>query len=134
MDCLFCKIAKKEIPASIIYEDKDFIAFLDISPVNKGHTLIMPKKHYPTFLDLPKKESSSINPLCQRIAASILKATKADGFNLILNNSPAAGQSVHHVHFHIIPRYSNDGHRHWPGSKYPSGEQEVIAAKIKSSL
>ena len=134
MDCLFCKIANNKIPSSKLYEDKDFLAILDISPVNKGHTLIMPKKHYATFLDLPKKELNNINSICQKVAKAIVKATNANGFNLMLNNNKAAGQAIDHVHFHIIPRYQDDGHKHWPGSNYKDGEQDNIAAKIKSLL
>ena len=136
IDCLFCKIAIKEVPSSIIYEDKDFLAFLDIMPLNKGHTLVMPKKHYPTFIDLPKKELSNINLICQKVAAGIIKATNAHGFNIIQNNMPAAGQAVHHVHFHIIPRFVNDGHKfpHAGKSRYQEKEAEVIALKIKSLL
>ena len=134
MDCLFCKIANNKIPSSKLYEDKDFLAILDISPVNKGHTLIMPKKHYATFLDLPKKELNNINSICQKVAKAIVKATNANGFNLMLNNNKAAGQAIDHVHFHIIPRYQDDGHKHWPGSNYKDGEQDNIAAKIKRLL
>ncbi len=71
MDCIFCKIANKEIQSANVYEDKDFFAFLDIGPVNKGHTLVMPKKHYATFLDLPKKELSDINLINQKLAKAI---------------------------------------------------------------
>ncbi len=134
--CLFCKIVNKEIPSSIIYEDKEFLSFLDISPLNKGHALVMPKQHYKTFLDLPKKELSGINLVCQKIAAGIVKATNAHGFNLIQNNNAAASQSVDHVHFHIVPRFTDDGHRFPPRGKkrYAGKEAEIMAAKIKSLL
>ncbi len=135
MDCIFCKIAKKQIPSAVLYEDKDFFAFLDIGPVNPGHTLVIPKAHYQTFLDLPKKELSNINIVSQKLAAAIMKATNAHGFNIVMNNHPAAGQEVNHAHFHIIPRFDDDAK--WlrqPKTKYKDGEIDLIAAKIKSLL
>lgn len=135
MDCIFCKIAANKIPATKVYEDKEFLAFLDIGPVNKGHTLVMPKKHYPTFLDLPEKELKNINVICKKVTSAVVKATNAHGYNLMINNHPAAGQEVHHVHLHIIPRYENDNKplRQIKG-KYNAGEDEALASKIKSLL
>ncbi len=118
-----------------MYEDKDFLAFLDIGPVNPGHTLVIPKSHYQTFLDLPKKELSAINIVSQKLASAIMKATKAHGFNLVMNNHPAAGQEVNHAHFHIIPRFENDNKPlRQLQTQYKDGEIDIIAAKIKSLL
>jgi len=133
-DCIFCKIINKEIPSCIVYESKEVIAFLDISPINKGHTLVMPKKHYETFLDLPKSELEVLFGKIQEVTKAVIKATNADGFNLLLNNKRAAGQVVDHVHFHVIPRFENDGLKHWPHGKYNEGEDEKIATKIRSFL
>ena len=133
-DCLFCKIIKEEIPCNKIYEDKEFIAFLDIGPVNKGHTLIIPKKHYKTFLEMNEKELGKIMKIVQKIANAIIKGTNAQGFNIMINNKRAAGQLVDHVHLHVIPRFENDGFKHWPQSKYKEGEANKIANEIKSFL
>lgn len=133
-DCIFCKIINKEIPSSMVYEDNNTIAFLDINPVNKGHTLVMPKKHYETFLDLPKNELETLFGKIQEVTKAVIKATNANGSNLLLNHKRAAGQVVDHVHFHVIPRFENDGLKHWPHGKYNEGEDKKIATKIKSFL
>ncbi|HLC55815.1 MAG TPA: HIT family protein [Candidatus Nanoarchaeia archaeon] len=133
-DCLFCKIIKKEIKSDVIYEDKEFIAFLDINPVNKGHTLIVPKEHFDTFLDLDEKHLDRLMHFVQKMSKAIVKATKSDGFNLLLNNKKAAGQVIDHVHFHIIPRMKDDGLKHWPHKKYENDEAKQIVNEIKSFL
>lgn len=133
-ECLFCKIVKGEIPSFKIYEDKEFIAFLDIGPVNKGHTLIVPKQHSETFMHMNKNELGKVMHVVQKVANAILKATKADGFNLMLNNKRAAGQLVDHTHFHIIPRFNGDGFKHWPQGKYAEDETSKIASEIKRFL
>ena len=133
-DCIFCKIVRGEMPSARIYEDKEFLAFLDIAPVNLGHTLIVPKLHCNNFLDFPKAEETDLIEFIKKVANAVMKATKADGFNLGLNNGRAAGQIIDHAHFHIIPRFSNDGLRHWPNKKYKEGEIEQVQKKIKSFL
>lgn len=134
-ECIFCKIAKKEIPSSIVYEDKMFIAFLDIAPNNLGHTLVVPKKHFETFLDIKGKELDMFMGICQKVAKAQMRALNAPGFNMILNNARAAGQLVDHVHFHIIPRFVGDGLHHWPKKSYKSPEEtKQTASKIKSFL
>ncbi|AEF95869.1 HIT family protein [Methanotorris igneus] len=106
--CIFCKIVNKEIPAKIVYEDEDTMAFLDINPRNKGHTLVIPKKHYETLDEMPDEELAKLMKAVKKVV-EILKPLNFDGYNIINNNKPAAGQEVPHVHFHIIPRYQNDG-------------------------
>jgi histidine triad (HIT) family protein len=133
-ECLFCKIIKGDIPSNKIYEDKEFLVFLDIGPVNKGHTLVVPKKHYVTFLEMNEKELGKMMKIVQKIANAVIKGTKAQGFNIMINNKRAAGQLVDHVHLHIIPRFENDGFKHWPQSKYKEGEASKIADEIKSFL
>ncbi|WP_456471587.1 HIT family protein [Methanocaldococcus sp.] len=105
--CIFCKIANKEIPSKIVYEDPYVIAFLDINPRSKGHTLVVPKKHYKTLDEMPDEE------LCHLIKGvketiKILKKLNFDGYNIVNNNGKAAGQEIDHVHIHIIPRYEGD--------------------------
>lgn len=136
-DCVFCKIAQKEIPAGAgkLYEDENFIAFLDINPVNFGHSLLIPKKHYKNLYELPDEVLSEIAPLIKKMAIAVKYGVNADGINIIMNNDSAAGQIVPHSHFHIIPRFADDGLRHWPGKSYADKEEAAkIAEKIKSSL
>ena len=118
MECIFCKIIRNEIPSYKLYEDKNFLAILDIGPVNKGHVLLIPKKHIEDFFGLNENISKELVRVIQKLSKAVIKATKADGFNLMLNNKKAAGQLINHVHFHIIPRFKEDGLKHWPQGKY----------------
>jgi histidine triad (HIT) family protein len=132
-DCIFCKIARKEIPAKIFYEDKYSIAFLDINPVNIGHTLVIPKKHFETIKDMSPEELCELIPAINKISKGILKM--ADGLVISQRNNRAAGQVVDHVHFHLIPRYKNDGHEDWVAKrKVSEQESSDFIAKIKSFL
>lgn len=133
-NCVFCKIIKGEMPCSKIYEDKEFLAFLDIKPVNRGHALVVPKIHCKNLLDFPRAEETDLIEFIKKVAGAIVKATNADGFNLGMNNGRAAGQLIEHAHFHIIPRFSDDGLRHWPHREYYEGEMEKIQKKIRSFL
>lgn len=108
--CIFCKIINKEIPASILYEDEDVCAMLDIAQVTDGHTLVMPKEHVDNILDCPPVLLSKIISVTQMLSKDIVHKLKAKGVNVLTNANPAAGQSVMHFHIHIIPRYQqNDG-------------------------
>ena len=133
-DCIFCKIVRAEIPCSKIYEDNEFLAFLDIRPINKGHTLVVPKLHCKNLLDFPKAEETDLIEFIKKVANAVVKATKADGFNLGMNNGRASGQVIPHAHFHIIPRFSDDGLRHWPNREYEKGEIDKVQKKIVSFL
>ncbi len=130
-NCIFCKIINKEIPANIVYEDKHSFAFLDISPINHGHTLVIPKKHYETIQELPENILTNLIKTVQKIA----KAIEADGINIMQNNKPAAGQAVPHLHFHIIPRFKDDGFQfNWRNKEYKDNETETILKKLKENL
>ncbi len=133
-NCIFCKIVKGEIPADIVYEDENFLAFLDITPVNPGHALLVPKKHYENLYDLPEKTLERITPLIKKIALAIRQGVGAEGINIIMNNEKPAGQLVPHAHFHIIPRFSNDGYLHWKGKPYAEDESQKVAKKIRTSI
>jgi len=133
MDCIFCKIISGEIPAYKVYEDDSVLAFLDITPVNPGHTLVVPKKHFETLLDLPEEEAAKMISVVKKITPIILAAVESDGFNLNLNNGTVSGQLVNHVHWHIIPRFSADGRELWRGQSYPAGEAEKILKNIQSN-
>ena len=106
-DCIFCKIAKKEIPVKIIYENKNFIAFPDANPRVKGHTLIITKKHFVNVMDLPVILGKDLLDAIKNVAAEKLKAG-FDGFSILQNNFPSAGQVVMHAHFHLLPRTKGD--------------------------
>ncbi|MFH1211332.1 MAG: HIT family protein [Candidatus Woesearchaeota archaeon] len=134
MDCIFCKIAKGEIPCQKLYEDSDFIAFLDIHPSNKGHLLLVPKQHFSGLLDMPENVSAKILATAKKVAAAAVKGLGADGFNLTQNNGSAAGQVVMHFHFHIIPRFKDDGLRNWPPKKTSDAELNEVAGRIRKNL
>jgi len=134
MDCIFCKIAEGEIPADKIYEDENCLAFLDITPVNPGHALLIPKAHYENLHELPDELLSKMAPVIKKIADAVKKGTDAEGINIGMNNGEAAGQIVPHAHFHIIPRFSGDGHKHWKGGSYAEEEAKKTAEKIKLLL
>lgn len=103
--CIFCKIVKKEIPASIVYEDEQVLAFLDISQVTKGHTLVIPKQHYANFLECDPEVLCHLMQVAQKLAQQIVANTNALGMNILSNVHEVAGQSVPHFHLHLIPRY-----------------------------
>lgn len=107
--CIFCDIVKRDIPARIIYEDDKFLAFMDAFPRAVGHTLIIPKEHFETFDELPKELACEMMEVIHKIVKKLEKL-EMDGYNLLNNNKPVSGQEVPHVHFHIIPRYENEGY------------------------
>ncbi len=134
-DCVFCRIIRGELPSHRVYEDDNFVAFLDIQPVVPGHTLLVSKGHYPTLPDLPEAMGTDLIKGLSRIGTAVMKATGAAGFNCLQNNHPAAGQMVFHVHWHIIPRFEDDGLKHWPQgiAQTPEAMQE-LAAKLERLL
>jgi len=107
-ECIFCKIVDGEILSEKIWEDENFLAFLDVNPVGEGHTLIIPKKHFETLMDLDEKTSEKYIGAIKNTGKFLMKKYNDDGFNLILNNGKVAGQLVEHVHFHILPRKEGD--------------------------
>ena len=106
-DCIFCKIAKGEIKADKTLETDNFFVIKDIQPVERGHSLVIPKKHYKTLLEIPASALGEFFELAKEASIKLIKEEKADGFNLVMNNFEAAGQLVPHAHLHIIPRYKN---------------------------
>jgi histidine triad (HIT) family protein len=108
-DCIFCKIAKKEVNAYIVQESENFLAFLDIHPHAPGHTLVIPKDHYERFLDLPENLGEEFIKIVKESALLISKALKTKDFTFGINEGPYAGQAVSHLHLHIMPRFKNDG-------------------------
>ena len=110
-DCVFCKIAKGEIGDGKLLETDNFFAVKDINPQTSGHSLIIPKKHYKSFLDIPSSLSEEFFDISKDVIAKLMDEEKAGGFNLIMNNFKVAGQIVPHAHLHIIPRKEDDGFR-----------------------
>jgi histidine triad (HIT) family protein len=133
-DCLFCKIAKGEIPAVKVYENDKVLAFLDIAPVNKGHTLVIPKKHATNIFDIDIEDLDAVSEAVRKIAPALKQALGAGGVNIQSNNGETAGQVVMHSHIHIIPRFPDDGLKLWPQGKYEEGEDQEVADKIKEKL
>ena len=107
-DCIFCKIVAGEIPASKVYEDDHFLAFLDISQVTPGHTLVIPKKHARNLLEMTPDETADLFNVVSRVTKKVESATQPQGMNIISNMEEIAGQSVFHSHVHILPRYSQE--------------------------
>lgn len=133
--CIFCKIANKEIPCYKVYEDDLFLAFLDISQATKGHTLVIPKKHYQNLFELDENIKSSYLNVIQKVGLAIKKATNCEGINILNNNGEAAGQTVFHCHIHIIPRYSNDSLKIEFGSIETSKEEfELLQNNILKNI
>jgi len=131
-DCIFCKIVAGEISASKIYEDDKILAFLDIKPVNPGHTLIISKDHFADFLQAPDEIICQMTLVTKKIGQKILDSRLGQGVNITNNIKSAAGQVVNHIHIHVIPRLENDGFELWHGREYAEGEEKKIAEKLKS--
>ncbi len=135
MATIFTKIINREIPAEIIYETENVISILDIMPIHYGHALIIPKKEYANFLDVPENELAEIISVAQRVAKALVKTFNLEGFNFFANNGEIAGQSVFHFHIHITPRYANDGVSfHLNLKKYADGQLKEVADKIRKHI
>lgn len=130
-NCIFCKIANGEIPSKAIYEDEDFKVILDLGPATKGHALILPKVHAANLFELPEETAAKAMVLAKKLGKQMTENLKADGLNLVQNNGEAAGQTVHHFHLHLIPRYENDGqHILWNPGEVSQEELEEIKNTI----
>lgn len=133
--CIFCRIIKGEIPGTRVYEDDAVLAFLDINPIAPGHTLVIPKEHYETLVDLPDDAGAKIFPVLARLGKAVMAAMKADGFNCLQNNFSAAGQIVFHSHWHVIPRFEGDGLAQWPHkANVDAAAMRKIAETIRAAL
>ncbi|RLG22392.1 HIT family protein [Methanosarcinales archaeon] len=109
MKCIFCEIINKNIPSSIVYEDEGVIAFLDINPRTRGHTLVVPKRHVSSLVELSDEEVCELFRDVKKCAELLMKKLGATGFNIGLNNGRSAGQLIEHVHVHVLPRYGDEG-------------------------
>lgn len=110
-DCIFCQIVEGEIPSRSVYEDGDVVAFLDVNPLQRGHTLVVPKQHAASIREMSDEDSMAVFRAVHDLVEPVTSAVDADSFNLGLNDGGAAGQEVPHVHFHIVPRFQGDGGR-----------------------
>lgn len=108
MASIFEKIARKELPAKIIYEDEKYLAFLDLSQVTKGHSLVIPKQCTESVLTASSKTVAEVNQIAQKIAQVFVEKAGAKGVNILTNAKPVAGQTVDHYHVHVIPRYDEE--------------------------
>ena len=130
MFCIFCEIAAKRIPAQIVYENEQCIAFMDLMPITKGHVLIIPKLHAENIWELPPEAAAALLPAAQKVAAALRNSgLPCEGLNLHMANGQIAGQSVFHAHLHVVPRFRGDGF----GLKFPPGygkeaDKEELAA------
>lgn len=138
-DCIFCNILSGKLPASLVHQDKDCTALLDIQPINPGHTLVIPNSHVTYLADLDEESGAHLFHTAQHVAAALRRAgIHCEGVNLLLADGEVAGQEVFHVHLHVVPRFDGDGF----GFKFPSKdtvkperrELDVVAEKIKNVM
>ncbi len=134
-DCIFCKIAKGDIPSATIYETGDFKCILDVAPANKGHALIITKEHYDNIFQLDAETASKIFSFATVAARAIKQETGCEGMNVVQNNGEVAGQTVNHFHLHLVPRNQGDGvNMSWAPKETVPEEQQVLAKAIKSRI
>ncbi len=134
-DCIFCKVVSKHAEATIVYEDAHTLAFLDIHPLNPGHTLVIPKKHYPNMLEMPVDEAGRVFVSVAKVMKGVEKASKADGISVGQSNGRAASQEVFHMHVHIIPRFNHEMMGGFPNRKQMHrSELEEIGRKVKAAI
>ncbi len=137
--CIFCKIARREAAASIVYEDERTLAFLDIRPINPGHTLVIPKAHVAMLADLPPEDGGRIFQTGMRVATALRESrVKCEGVNFHLADGEVAGQEIFHVHLHVFPRYSGDGVGLRMGPRYGAmparAELEGLATRMRKVI
>ena len=134
-NCIFCKLANKDIPTNIIYEDEKFTVIMDADPATKGHALILPKNHAANIYELPDEDAADIFVLAKKLATKMTEVLHCDGFNIVQNNGEVAGQTVFHFHMHLIPRYLNDGNQEkltWNHAGLSADEIAEIAANLRA--
>lgn len=133
-NCIFCKILAGEIPSTAVYEDDDFKAILDVNPTARGHVIILPKNHAANIYELPDEDASKIMIVAKKIATAIEKAYHCDGVNILQNNGEAAGQTVFHLHVHVIPRFKGDTvNIGWKQGDMPE-DLDAICKEIQAQL
>lgn len=132
-NCVFCKIIAGEIPSTAVYEDEDFKAILDVNPAARGHVIIIPKKHAANIFELEEEEAAKVFPIAKKIATALMKTYNCDGINVLQNNGEAAGQTVFHLHVHVVPRYYDDDvNIMWQPGETP--DLKAVAEEIRKNL
>jgi len=134
MDCLFCNIIRKKQDAYVIFEDDSHIAIMDKYPIQKGHSLVMPKIHREKIIDMSDEEVGKLFSMVPTIARGIMAATGADGFNIGQNNGRSANQIIPHVHVHIIPRYNKVGYLWTRRMITNDTDLDDLAKKIRNNI
>lgn len=133
-DCIFCKLSNGQIPTNAIYEDEDFKVIMDVSPASKGHCIILPKTHAKNLLELPEEYCEKLLPVAKKCCKVLMEVLHCDGINVLQNNGEAAGQTVFHLHVHLIPRYEGDNvHIKWVEHKDET-DIEALAEKIRNGF
>lgn len=134
MSCVFCDVVAGDLAAEVVFEDESFLAFLDHRPVQKGHILMVPRRHLATLLDLPPDLHQRFVANAQRLAAAVVDGLGAQGSFVAINN--VVSQSVPHLHLHVVPRTRGDGLKgfFWPRHKYAAGEQKEYADRLRAVL
>ncbi len=133
--CVFCRIAKGEIPAEIVYRDESCVAVLDVNPLAPGHLLVIPLEHCTLLTHAPPAALDGIMAALPRLGAALMRATSAPAFNVLQNNGSEAGQVVQHVHFHLIPRRLGDGLGfRWNAGAYPQGAAQAMGESYRRLL
>ena len=127
-DCIFCRIIRKQEHAIVVYEDEQSIAFLDKYPLNPGHTLVLPKKHYVTMTEMPPDEVGKLFVSVAKVMKGVHRATRAHGINIGQSNGRAASQEVFHMHVHVIPRFSDDSRG---GVTFPERKKMELTEKVE---
>ncbi len=134
-DCIFCKISKGDISSATIYETSDFRVILDVAPANKGHVLIITKEHFDNIFQMDAETAGKLFSLATVVARAVKEETGCDGMNVLQNNGEVAGQTVHHFHLHLIPRFKDDGVvMKWEPKETVAEEQQALAKAIKSHI
>ena len=130
-NCIFCKIAAGEIPSATLFEDEDFRVILDIEPASKGHALILPKEHFANLYELEDEIAAKALVLAKKMITKLTPVLGCEGYNIVQNNGPAAGQTVFHFHMHLIPRYAKDDVKiGWKMGKLTEEDKQEIVSKI----
>jgi histidine triad (HIT) family protein len=133
--CIFCAISQNKLPAKKVYEDDNFVAVLDIKPANKGHVVVIPKKHYPVSAIMPENELAEMFVVSNNVAKAIFETVKAEGTNILLANGAVAGQLSQHVVVHVIPRFKDDKVSvKWDPIQVNEDEMNKIAEDLSSRL
>ncbi len=134
-DCVFCSIVEGKREAALVYTDEHFTVFMDKYPISNGHTLVIPKKHYPTILEMSSSEVTMLFALVHRVAYAVVRALNAQGFSIAQNNGIVAHQVVPHVHVHIVPRYAGEERGKYASRRIATLEELVtVASTIRSAL